>query len=968
MKAKFSTILILLFGIQLAFAQSGRIAGLVIDEQTGEALTGANVFLDGTGIGAATDLSGEFFITGVPAGSYALKVIYVGYNEFSKEINVAGGEDLVLNIGLQYMALEGEKIVVTAQAEGQIAAINQQLSADAIKNVVSSKQIRELPDANAAESIRRLPGVNITRVGGEGNKVVIRGLEPKFNAITIDGVRMASSDKDNRSSDLSMISSSMLEGIEVSKTITADQDADLLGGAVNFKIREAKGNEDGGLKYGLTAQSGYTMQGQDGTRFNNYKFVPSVEGRFLDQDLGVYFQANIERRNLSSNEFNAAFSPVPSSLDYYTGALTLRNIPRDKERLNGALVMDYRLPEGSVSFSNFLSSGTTKTQDRNEQLSVASNQHLYSLNYRENTVSLIHNTIGFEHSLPWLEDVTANLKLSHSYSETKTPDEWSVSFFQTPANLNQFVQVANVNPRAINDSVYSDPELTRLHQLQSVTNLSRERLLNGSLDFSFPLNFSELVTSEIKFGAKWKTQTRSYKAEVYSTNATITSPSARAAAILIAEEFGWAGDPNSIPLSVFVDPDYNYGDFINNDFTMRNPMDFDLIQHLMDFVRANEKQITGESPEAYARNNYLSITNNYAGKEIQTAGYLMATVNIGRQLKIIPGIRYQNLRTSYSGTRGQTTTFSYNFYNHDNDTTVTQNNFYWLPNLNIQYKPVDWFDVRLAYWNTVSYPDFNAIIPRIDAVGADAINWNNYKLKPLQSENYDIYLSFHEPRVGLFTIGGFVKKIKNFIYPWTFYVPGRDADPYYLTNRDPNRRATYRITTFINNPYEVSVKGLELDWQTVLWYLPDPLNGLVFNINYTRAFSEAEYPFQYYDQASYTQIDSSYTDRLLQQPDEIINATLGFDYKDFSVRLSYTFQTNLVTSINQWEQMRGEQPSYSRWDLSFKQELPYGLQLYGSLYNLNDARDEGVLQMYPEIPTSIQTYGLSSELGLRWSM
>ena len=55
-------------------------------------------------------------------------------------------------------------------------AINQQLSSTTIKNIVSKNEIQELPEANAAEAVGRLPGVSLERSGGEGNKVVIRGM------------------------------------------------------------------------------------------------------------------------------------------------------------------------------------------------------------------------------------------------------------------------------------------------------------------------------------------------------------------------------------------------------------------------------------------------------------------------------------------------------------------------------------------------------------------------------------------------------------------------------------------------------------------------------------------------------------------------------------------------------------------------------------------------------------------------
>ena len=117
-------------------------------------------------------------------------------------------------------------------------AINKQLKAKSIKNIVSSDRIQELPESNAAEAVARIPGVSIRREGGEGNKVVIRGLSPKYNKITVNGTSLASTDSSNRSTDISMISQYMLEGIEVTKAGTPDLDGDVLGGTVNLFLKK----------------------------------------------------------------------------------------------------------------------------------------------------------------------------------------------------------------------------------------------------------------------------------------------------------------------------------------------------------------------------------------------------------------------------------------------------------------------------------------------------------------------------------------------------------------------------------------------------------------------------------------------------------------------------------------------------------------------------------------------------------
>jgi hypothetical protein len=202
--------------LQAGPAADGKIEGYIIDSQSKDPLPGANVYLEGTTFGAATDIKGKFVVSQVPAGNYKLVVRYLGYRENSLQVSVKEGETLKLeSIKLDFQIIEGEVITVTAQAERQIAAINQQLSSNTISNVVSEARIKELPDVNAAESIGRLPGVSIQRSGGEANKISIRGLSPKYNTVTVNGVRVPSTDVNDRSVDLSLISTNMLDGIEV---------------------------------------------------------------------------------------------------------------------------------------------------------------------------------------------------------------------------------------------------------------------------------------------------------------------------------------------------------------------------------------------------------------------------------------------------------------------------------------------------------------------------------------------------------------------------------------------------------------------------------------------------------------------------------------------------------------------------------------------------------------------------------
>lgn len=964
-----ASFILILIGLSssFVFGANSTLQGSVKDAKTGEPLIGANILLLGTGMGAATNTNGNYNIQNVLPGSYTVRASYIGYKSKEVDITIKEGQHIQQNFVLEPVGVESKTVVVTAQASGQSQAINQQLSSNQIINVVSAAKIQELPDANAAESVGRLPGISVLRSGGEGYAVVIRGLQPKYNRIMIDGIQMSSSDPNNRSTDLSMISSNMLEGIQVSKTVTPDMDADVIGGTVNFELREARVKQSGVPQFGLLVQGSYNNLSNAYNKFNNYKYVGSAEDRFFDNKFGVFAQIEIERKNLSSNELGASYTHAGNSItQYWTSSLTLHDIPRDRQRYNGALVMDYKLPNGRVKLENFLSSGSTYIQNRAETFGITNNTHDYSLTSSKSVLNTITNGIHLEQQLPVFH---MDLRLSHAYSETKHPNDWSIDFLQSSAGLNQFSNVSNVNPQDIpkaSNNLFSN---TFMQNIDNSNSFSRERILTAKLDLKTNLNLSDAISAELKFGGKYQYLKRSYMFEQYNGQSA-NGGSALFVDSLIEAHFSLPLNTSTgIPMTYFIDPNFNYGTFLGGDYSMVAPLNQGMLSGVLNLLNNNLNLIAqNNGAVTYARNNYTSTTSNYSGHEDHSAFYIMSIINLGSRVTLIPGVRYQNLKTTYTGVRGIRSPESFYAYNHY-DTTTTQVHDYWLPDISLRYKPLPWFDVRLSYTNTLSYPDFNAIIPRID-MASNSIGWINYKLIPSRSTNYDAYLSFYDNNIGLFTVGGFLKRIDNLIYPWSFFVSGEEVLHYlpYSLIQTFNPYTTYNVYTFVNDSYRIDDYGIELDWQTHFWYLPGPLSGLVFSANYTHILSKAEYPYTYtlVSGRSIKHIDTSFTARLLYQPDDIVNLSLGFDYKGFSIRVSMLYQSDIFTGPDFWPQLRSHTVAYRRWDLSAKQDLPWpGLQIYGNVNNINGANDISVIEG-GGVPISQQDYGLTADLGLRF--
>jgi hypothetical protein len=230
----------------------------------------------------------------------------------------------------------------------------------------------------------------------------------------------------------------------------------------------------------------------------------------------------------------------------------------------------------------------------------------------------------------------------------------------------------------------------------------------------------------------------------------------------------------------------------------------------------------------------------------------------------------------------------------------------------------------------------------------------------------------------LFTASGFYKEIDDLIFSSRYQLapgipppPGSNIPGSWLAANAP----IYSYS--MNNIRPAFIRGVELEWQTHFWYLPGLLQGLVLNVNYARIWSNFDYHWFQTKRIQYNLrpplfryeiSDTSRTSRVPDQPAHIANVTLGYDYKAFSARLSFLYQSNRVTGISTNDGLDFFTGSYQRWDLTLQQGLDWGLQLFANLANINASPDRSYRGESLISPSYIEYYGFTMDLGVRWKL
>lgn len=946
------TLTAILYGFGL-FADQGTVNGVVLENESGDPLIGVTVYIEGTTLGTFTNISGAFTLKEIPLGEHQLVFSLIGYKTIKKPI-VLTAKAPTLDLGeirLVMDVVQIQEAVIVGQAQGQLAAINQQLASNTIVNVVSAEKIQELPDQNAAEAVGRLPGISVQRENGEGQKVVVRGLPPKFNAITINGVRIPSTDSEDRSVDLSMISPESLSGIEVFKALRPDLDADAVGGSVNFTVRKAAADPILGAKL----QLGYNDQEQE---YGQWKFDVFKGQRFGNDKFGYFASINGQRANRSSDFLNADYELAGENSD---GSALVRILTMNlgdrletRYRYSANLNLDYQINEfQSITFNNTF--GYTKREElrRRKRYRLADAYLEYDLRDREREVLLFSNTLNGYHRLNSKNTIT--WQLSRSQSVQNNIFDHTGRFRELSAFNEDLVDTEG--PQAVPPGADNDVDALFLKDLRADDERVEETNYVGRIDLKRDFKTKKNITGFFKAGAKFRLQGRDRNIERDWTGTNVSE-------VIGPDELeNFRLNENGEPaIYDFIDPGFVAEDFLNGDYGFGIGS---ITENQPGLSQSELRSFYDSYGDLYVNDARVDLETYVANEDVYSA-YLMNETHINK-LMLMGGVRVEHTILDYRATVGLLQKRENEDWTVRNPREEVSRRDYTeiLPMFHLRYKFTDWLDVRLAATKSLARPNYASLVPfqivddqnRVARIG-------NPDLEHTTVWNYDLYVSFYGGNFGLFTIGGYYKELQNVEY---------NSQTVRVDANDPLNG--YQIITPLNALGTSYVRGVEFDYQTNFRWAPKPLDGIVLSANLSLISSSTYYPFfrlenELIDEPPFVisrAIEGEREGNLPGQSDILANISLGYEKKGFSGRISMLHQGQALFSVG--SRVEGDifTIATTRWDLSLSQRINDTWKVFLNFNNITN-QEEAAFFGEERFLSNLEFFGFTIDVGVSFKL
>jgi len=912
MRKNHAFLLITLLFSFVGIAQEGNIQGVITDNE-GLKVPFCNIIIESLKKGAISDVDGNFVLVNVPAGNHTVTVRYIGYDDAQAEVTVTANETTTQNFTIIPKALELDGVTITSYVSWQAKALNAQKNKQNITNVVSTDQIGKFPDANIGDAVKRIPGITMQVDQGEARNIIVRGLAPQLNSVTLNGSRIPSAEGDNRNVQMDLIPADMIQLIEVSKAVTPDMDADALGGSVNLVTRTSPE----GFRVSATAGSGVNYISNKkilngsflvGNRSDNGKFGWMLSASVNDNDFGSHnFEAEWEDEfeyNANNDEDNLEEVAV----NPYAKVFEIRDYMVQRTRRSFSANLDYKFDaNNSIYFKsiyNWRDDRENRFRIENEILDgedietgdftvdgsgnltmfpvAAARQTKGGIDSDRNQNTRLEDqrmqnyNIGGEHlvntlQIDWMAAYSkaSEERLNERYLEYES--EYAI-------NYNNDSRFPLFTPVDAEDALYNNFEFGELTEENQYT---EEKDLNLLANFKLPLNLFDDNNGSLKFGvkARLKNKNRNNDFIEYSPESS---------------DFDLLG---GIPTQDYTNPDflggsqYAVGSFATKEF--------------LGGLNLNDaSQFEAEDlPEEY-------LTANFDVDENVFSGYAMTSQQITDKLNVLFGIRLEH--TSINSTGNEI------IFNEDGDfagsNSVTDENSYTniLPGLHLKYDVTDHTVLRFAWTNTLARPNYIDLVPFREVNNEDEeIVLGNSELNPTTSMNFDVMAEHYFKSVGIISGGAFYKDIQDFIYVFQ-YEDENDYEVYQPFNGD-----------------KASVLGFEFAFQRQLDFLPSFARNLSVYLNYTHLSSSAD-GIRNEDGEERTDLD------LPNTAPNMFNTSLAYADKKFNARLSANYSGAYVDEIGgrAFEDRYYDKQFFLDFNAGYK--FNKNLSVYASLNNITD--------------------------------
>lgn len=976
-----------------ASAQTGRgtIAGTAKDEAN-SALTSALIEVQPLGRKTISDDQGQFRITDVPVGEYTVTASYVGFAPFSTTVRVEAGQTANVNAVLKIATVSDQVIVTGERLQGEAEAINIERMSDDIVQVLPAKVINSLPNTNVADAVGRLPSVSLERDEGEGKYVQIRGTEPRLSNVTINGVNVPSPEGVVRNIKLDAVPADLVERIEVFKTLSANQDADGIGGTVNLVTRTAgeKPTYSFGGQGGYTPiQGGRTLGGFDGTlgkRFGVEKKLGFLLGGTFDQNnRGI---DDLEpTQGIGTNPANGSPVALVSSED-------LRSYSYYRTRYGFAGGVDSTLKPGTSVYLKGLYSdfhdygdtwvytpnaGNTITSVNGSQITFADALQCQSINQAADNPALggtpnsnpcSPGSLQYRHYIRRPDqqvfsiltgarhDLSSTLivyEFAGSRSHNIGGQDFATTNFAGPAA--SYDSAGNLQPGsngANNGLSLADPYRPRLSPLDGTNTYDPTQYSISGTEFpkfhATQVNFQGAASLARRYTAHGHFGTFELGVKVRDSHTTQNQDD-------LFYNFN-SGNPITLASVVgnYVNPSYYDHSFQVGSLAYGPSSDYNKITQA---VLGNLGQFQLDPVTSATR----SASAFFDSDERVYAGYLQNAISIGK-FRFQTGVRFEGTNTSFLTNQ---LTANVDASGNPLPPTVSplrQSSTYVsvLPGVQVQYLLEKNTNLRANFSQGISRPNIGDLVPTtiVDPnASPKSVSTGNPDLKPTKANNYDLLIEHFFQPLGIVQAGFFYKQLSNPIYPTAVT----------LTS---GPEAGFLLTQSINGP-NAHITGFEAAWEYRLSRLPGILGGFGVSANYSYTQSQVTFP------AGFSNGRTDHPTLQRQAPNNW-NFGLTYDKSRFSGRFAITHND---ANLFQYAYQQNGTPNdpilglkgpggdiylyaHTQFDVQGSYRVYKGLSFFG--YGLNLSNEVfGFYQGSPIYPIQREYYHPTVAFGMRWS-